>query len=310
VLQDGLTIGIPCEDDRFSIETVSIKYEWKPPVVTYNMVNSPNQDNITSSNSFAALNKDIEDEEEVENVFDEMANLFNSKTGGRSSFTAVVVCACARYQVNPKIDIMAVQETDSGCKFHEQKRVPQLSGPTTHVADEAVHKQLGDNLVRAATTASSLEREHGSGNITKTRSKATPNESCSLGTNSGGGPKWQETMGDTIAQTRFENVSKLFYDSLLARYKDITLVNDDADKEMFDVDGFTCEKDKGKGTLVEPNKPLKKKDQLNLDEEIALKLQAEINEEGQIARAEEEIIDELNIALTRRKGCMQAILRC
>ncbi|GKG03548.1 hypothetical protein Tco_0311184, partial [Tanacetum coccineum] len=54
-----------------------------------NMVNSPNQDNITSSNSFAALNKYIEDEEEVENVFDEMANLFNLETGGRSSFTAV-----------------------------------------------------------------------------------------------------------------------------------------------------------------------------------------------------------------------------
>ncbi|GJX82575.1 zinc knuckle CX2CX4HX4C containing protein [Tanacetum coccineum] len=192
VLQDSLTIGIPCEDDGFSIETVSIEYEWKPPrcdlckifghshdccpkkvlipnaetsnVITpnvvntstvptplvqktndgfqtvgkkkkkkgksksnvvgpsikqnvryepkastsapkktttnvgnvsnsssllKNMVNSPNQDNITSSNSFAALNKDIEDEEEVENVFDETANLFNSKTGGRSSFTAV-----------------------------------------------------------------------------------------------------------------------------------------------------------------------------------------------------------------------------
>ncbi|GKF94722.1 zinc knuckle CX2CX4HX4C containing protein, partial [Tanacetum coccineum] len=31
VLQDSLTIGIPCEDDGFSIETVSIEYEWKPP---------------------------------------------------------------------------------------------------------------------------------------------------------------------------------------------------------------------------------------------------------------------------------------
>ncbi|GJZ05307.1 putative ribonuclease H-like domain-containing protein [Tanacetum coccineum] len=66
--------------------------------------------------------------------------------------------------------------------------------------DEAVHKELGDSLVRAATTASSLEAEQDSGNITKTRSKATPNESCSLGTTSGGGPRCQETMGDTIAQ--------------------------------------------------------------------------------------------------------------
>ncbi|GJT77165.1 hypothetical protein Tco_1043890 [Tanacetum coccineum] len=85
------------------------------------------------------------------------------------------------------------------------------------VADEAVHKELGDSLVRAATTASSLEAEQDSGNITKTRSKETPNESSSLGTTSGGGPRCQETMGDTIAQTRFENVSKLSNDPLLAK---------------------------------------------------------------------------------------------
>ncbi|GJS60721.1 uncharacterized mitochondrial protein-like protein [Tanacetum coccineum] len=96
-------------------------------------------------------------------------------------------------------------------------QVPQPSGPTDIIADEAVHKELGDSLVRAATTASSLEAEQDSGNITKTRSKATPNESSSLGTTSGGGPRCQETMGDTIAQTRFENVSKHSNDSLLAR---------------------------------------------------------------------------------------------
>ncbi|GKF04213.1 hypothetical protein Tco_0034881, partial [Tanacetum coccineum] len=41
-----------------------------------------------------------------------------------------------------------------------------------------------------------------SGNINKTQSKATPNESGSQGTNSGGGPWCQETIGDTTAQTR------------------------------------------------------------------------------------------------------------
>ncbi|GJT71267.1 putative ribonuclease H-like domain-containing protein, partial [Tanacetum coccineum] len=130
--------------------------------------------------------------------------------------------------------------------------VPQPSDPSKNVKDEAVHKELGDSLVRVATTVSSLEAEQDS--------------DC------------QETMGDTIAQTRFENVSKLSNDSLLAREKtkttqaneisslkrrvkklekkrsedaskqgrrinaidadeDITLVNvqDDADNEMFDV---------------------------------------------------------------------------
>ncbi|GJR78599.1 hypothetical protein Tco_0149384 [Tanacetum coccineum] len=77
-------------------------------------------------------------------------------------------------------------------------------------SDEAVYKKLGNSLVRAATTSSSLEAKQDSGNITKTRS---------LGTTSCGGPRCQETMGDTIAQTRFENVYKHSNDSLLARGK-------------------------------------------------------------------------------------------
>ncbi|GJQ95822.1 hypothetical protein Tco_0006961 [Tanacetum coccineum] len=61
------------------------------------------------------------------------------------------------------------------------------------------------------------EIEQDRGNINKTKSKATPNEPSSLGTSSGGGPRRQETIGDTIAQTRSENVSKLSNDLLLAR---------------------------------------------------------------------------------------------
>ncbi|GJZ18444.1 hypothetical protein Tco_0554567 [Tanacetum coccineum] len=54
-----------------------------------------------------------------------------------------------------------------------------------NIADEAVHKERGDSLVRAATTASILEAE--------------------------------QDNGDTIAQTRFKNVSKHSNDPLLAR---------------------------------------------------------------------------------------------
>ncbi|GJZ30602.1 hypothetical protein Tco_0575649, partial [Tanacetum coccineum] len=42
--------------------------------------------------------------------------------------------------------------------------VPQPSDPSENVTDEDVHKELGDSLVRAATTASSLEAEQDSGN--------------------------------------------------------------------------------------------------------------------------------------------------
>nr|GFB18752.1 hypothetical protein [Tanacetum cinerariifolium] len=43
--------------------------------------------------------------------------------------------------------------------------VPQPSDPIEHVADEAVYKELGDSLVRATTTAFSLEAKKDSGRI-------------------------------------------------------------------------------------------------------------------------------------------------
>ncbi|GJU81051.1 hypothetical protein Tco_1283416 [Tanacetum coccineum] len=95
--------------------------------------------------------------------------------------------------------------------------VPQPSGSTTNVADEAINEEMDDSLERVATTATGLDAEQDRGNINKTQSKATLNEPSSLGTSSGSGPRRQETIGDTIAQTRSENVSKLSNDPLLAR---------------------------------------------------------------------------------------------
>ncbi|GKE76326.1 hypothetical protein Tco_1542446 [Tanacetum coccineum] len=76
---------------------------------------------------------------------------------------------------------------------------------------------MDDSLVRAATIASSLKAEQDSGNINKTRSKATLNEPNFIRTSSGSGPRCQDTMGDIIAQTRFENISKTSNDPLLKR---------------------------------------------------------------------------------------------
>ncbi|GJW82104.1 hypothetical protein Tco_0146079 [Tanacetum coccineum] len=253
-------------------------------------------------------------------------------------------------------------------------QVPQPSDPIENVADEAVHKELGDSLVRAATTASSLEAEQDSGNINKTQSKATPNESSSQGTNSGGGPWCQETMGDTIAQTRFESVSKHSNDSLLARGNTLrsdedrlkldelmalctTLQNRVLDLEktkttqhneiaslkrrvkklekkdrsrihrlkrlykvcltarvesfdnkesldeeitlvsVHDVNVFAGEEDKGKRILIEPMKPMNKKDLIRLDKETALNLQAKFDEEERLAREKAKKEEEANIAL-------------
>nr|GEW25137.1 hypothetical protein [Tanacetum cinerariifolium] len=73
--------------------------------------------------------------------------------------------------------------------------LPQTSGPTTNVANKVVNEEMNDSLVRAVTTASSLEVEQ----------------------DSGGGPRCQEAMRDTITQTRSENVSKFSNDSLITK---------------------------------------------------------------------------------------------
>ncbi|GJV92881.1 retrovirus-related pol polyprotein from transposon TNT 1-94 [Tanacetum coccineum] len=320
--------------------------------------------------------------------------------------------------------------------------MPQSSGPTKHVADEAVHKERGDSLVRAATTASSLEAEQDSGNIDKTQSKVTLNEPNFPGTSSGSGlsgedsltlkelmelctnlqqrvldlEKTKTTQAEEIvslkrkvkklehkkrsrthmlkrlrkvgATARVEfsggeeslgedaskqgrindidaddditrvsvhdvnvsagkeevveviNTAKLIIDvarvsaasdkvstpdagttvsvatTTITTVKEITLAQALANLKStkpkakgiaFREPGESTTtttpipskiQDKGKAKMIEPEpvKKLSKKDQLKLDEEIALKLQAEIDEEERIARAEEEKIDEANIA--------------
>ncbi|GKC81445.1 hypothetical protein Tco_1137162, partial [Tanacetum coccineum] len=75
-------------------------------------------------------------------------------------------------------------------------RYLSLVVPLTKVGDEAVHKELGDRMERAATTASSLEAEQ----------------------DSGSGPRCQDTiLGDVNAQTRFEITSIQSIDPPLSR---------------------------------------------------------------------------------------------
>ncbi|GKD01794.1 hypothetical protein Tco_1172068 [Tanacetum coccineum] len=276
-------------------------------------------------------------------------------------------------------------------------QVPQPSDPSENIADEAVHKELGDSLVRAATTTSSLEAEQDSGNITKTRFKATPNESSSLGTPSSGGPRRVKKL-EKKNRSRTHKLKRLFKVGLTARVassrdeesfgedaskqgrinvinadEEITLVSvqDDADKEMFDMDALNGEEvlvvgknenvveevvdaaqvktaattvtitteeitlaqaleslksskpkvkgivfqepgkstttttlssqqsqDKGKEIMIEePVKPMKKKDQISFNEEVALKLQAEFNKEERLAKEKAKKEKEANIDL-------------
>ncbi|GKA28285.1 retrotransposon protein, putative, ty3-gypsy subclass [Tanacetum coccineum] len=64
--------------------------------------------------------------------------------------------------------------------------------------------------------------------------------------------------------------------------------------------------DKGKGILLESVKPIKKKDQISLDEETSLNLQAEFNEEERLAREKAKKEEEANIALIETWDDIQA----
>ncbi|GJZ26663.1 retrovirus-related pol polyprotein from transposon TNT 1-94 [Tanacetum coccineum] len=103
-------------------------------------------------------------------------------------------------------------------KAKRTTEISQSSGPIPLVIDETVIQEWEDKMERVATTASSLEVEHDSGNINRTESMTTLNESFPQGTNSGSGPRCQDTiLGVAEAQTRFEAASKQSNDPPLSR---------------------------------------------------------------------------------------------
>nr|GFD20156.1 hypothetical protein [Tanacetum cinerariifolium] len=81
----------------------------------------------------------------------------------------------------------------------QDTELPQTSVPTKTVADEAINEEMYDSIERANNTATSLDAKQDTGNISKTQSKATPKEPSSPKTSSGGVPRRQDTIGDTIA---------------------------------------------------------------------------------------------------------------
>ncbi|GKD48360.1 hypothetical protein Tco_1277336 [Tanacetum coccineum] len=218
---------------------------------------------------------------------------------------------------------------------------------------EAVYKELDGSFMRAATTASSLEAERVKKLEQKKRSrthglKRLYKVSLTARVESS---KDEESLG--------EDASKQGRINAIDANEDITLVNDQDDADMFDVNTLTGDEvlieqevatkdvnltvdevtlaqalaalksvkskvkgdvieepsvpvsaastkakvqNKGKEKMIEPEKPLKKKDQLKLDEEIALKLQAEIDEEERLTMEK----DEANVALTEEWDDIQA----
>ncbi|GJS30520.1 hypothetical protein Tco_0491140 [Tanacetum coccineum] len=156
-----------------------------------------------------ALLKDEEAEDVDVHLYRSMIRSLMYLTASRPDIMFAVY-TCARFQVTPKVSHLHVvkrifrylkgeanyvnmQSRMSGrtCNIKEKcvktqtprqakrgrdTKIPQFGGPSKKVGDEAVHKELGDKMERAATTASSLKAEQDSGNINMTQSMATLNE--------------------------------------------------------------------------------------------------------------------------------------
>nr|GEU86785.1 ribonuclease H-like domain-containing protein [Tanacetum cinerariifolium] len=192
------------------------------------------------------------------------------------------------------------------------------SNKLTFQKDEAITKEMHDGLGRATTTASSLEAEQGSDNISKTQTKATPSGLSSLRTRSKGSPECHFAMGDNPVQARPERLSNLPNEPPLREDKVTTLENElTSTKAIYNTSLITLTKgvkklekklkhqrrraiivsskdeegtkDKGKVIMQEsePPKKIKKREmiQISLDKEIAKMFYEE--EQAQILMDEE-----------------------
>ncbi|GJT20879.1 hypothetical protein Tco_0890816 [Tanacetum coccineum] len=163
--------------------------------------------------------------------------------------------------------------------------------------DEAVYKELGDSLVRAATTASSLEAEQDSDEELIIKD----------------GFDVDALNGEEVfVAGQNENVVEKVVDAassiLLLLLHTVTITTEKITlAQAFEALKTSKPKDKGKGIMIEePVKPMKKKVQIMLDEEVALKLQAEFDEEERLAREKVEKEKKANIALIEEWDDIQA----
>ncbi|GJS81780.1 hypothetical protein Tco_0748321 [Tanacetum coccineum] len=169
----------------------------------------------------------------------------SAKSTAWNEFSIIMASAIICLATNQKFNFSKyifesmVKNLDGSGKF-----LMYPSAPTEPIADKAVYEARDDSLERAATTATSLDREH----------------------DRGGGPRHQDTMRDTIAQTRtFTGISTHFDTDL-----DMFGVHDlDGDEVVLNTYGcFSGEK-----CL------LQSKDKVETNYELAQRLQAEEQEE-------------------------------
>nr|GEU32832.1 ribonuclease H-like domain-containing protein [Tanacetum cinerariifolium] len=167
-------------------------------------------------------------------------------------------------------------------------RIP-LSNVPSSAADEAISKEMHDGLGRATTTTSSVGAEQGSGNMSKTQTKATSSRPSSLRTSSEGGSSEQEEAHEIAEHIMdFSTASpQTDDDETLAE----TLLNIKR----------SAAKDKGKAIMQESEslKKIKKKKmmqitQIQVDEDLAQRMLEEERESLSIKERSRLLVEFVN----------------
>ncbi|GJR99177.1 retrovirus-related pol polyprotein from transposon TNT 1-94 [Tanacetum coccineum] len=243
-----------------------------------------------------------------------------------------VVCACARYQVNPKVshhavkrifrylkgqpklglwypkdfpfDLVAYTDSDyAGASLDMKSTIGGKAKQSVKLMIEkmrlsAVHKELGDSLVRAATTASSIEAEQDSDEeITLVSVQDDADKEMFDGDALNGEEVFvagqnenvfEEVVDTDQVSTAATTVTITTKEITLAQALEALKTSKPKVKRIFFQEpgkstttttiSSQQSQDKGKGIMIEePMKPIKKEDIIRLDEEVALNLQAKFD---------------------------------
>nr|GEU69016.1 hypothetical protein [Tanacetum cinerariifolium] len=245
-------------------------------------------------------------------------------TNQKFNFSKYIFDSMVKHLASGKKFLMYPRKTK-----RKDTQVPQLSMPTESNTYEVVNEEMSDSLERVTTTATSLDAKQDRGNINKTQSKETLNEASSIGTSSARVESSKEKgLGEEDASKQRRIIDDLDADNditlvndqemfdadkdykvkkwllnkrllliksqLLMMHRGIVIKDHEEPSESRTTTTISLKKsqNKGKAKMIEEPVKLKKKDQILFDEEVARKLQEEINKKerlvGEKARQQEE----------------------
>ncbi|GJS10650.1 hypothetical protein Tco_0367446 [Tanacetum coccineum] len=136
----------------------------------------------------------------------------HSTVDGKTVVSIIIISKGVYFSLNDEDEQIPVTESSSPKNIQtarqalqEDTQLPHTSVPIPNVADEVIFKEWDDRVVRATTTAASLDAAHASGNITKTQSTTMSNDHLSQEIGLGDRPRGY-TLGSDEGRPEFHEL--------------------------------------------------------------------------------------------------------